>query len=270
MRTDSTSLSEAAVGGASQARSSTARLRPGEAAPVRAQGEERARGSRGDSPRRRPFPHAERGPRRAVARRVRALRPDLEAHDLVADGGRAWPDRLAPDRGDVSAGETVEFGAAGTVITFPGFLAAYEVGRDDVEELTDQMPLPKLNEGDALDARSSRRVTRRRRRRGTRRRRSCARSRTSASAGRRRTRRSSARSSTAATSSSAAPRSCRRSSRSPSSSCSSSTSHGSSTTASPPAWRTTSTGSRPASRSGSTGCARSTTATTAPRVSKHS
>ena len=36
-----------------------------------------------------------------------------------------------------STGENVEFGAAGTVITFPGFLAAYEVGRDDVDESAD-------------------------------------------------------------------------------------------------------------------------------------
>ncbi len=42
--------------------------------------------------------------------------------------------------------------------------------------------------------------------------------------------------------------------------CSSSTSAASSTTPSPPRWRTTSTGSRPASRSGSTGCATSTSA----------
>ena len=30
-----------------------------------------------------------------------------------------------------SAGEDAEFGASGTVITFRGFLAAYEEGRDD-------------------------------------------------------------------------------------------------------------------------------------------
>jgi DNA topoisomerase I len=53
-----------------------------------------------------------------------------------------------------SAGEDVEFGVAGTVITFPGFLAAYEVGRDDVPESEEQTPLPPLKEGDALDARS--------------------------------------------------------------------------------------------------------------------
>jgi DNA topoisomerase-1 len=48
-----------------------------------------------------------------------------------------------------SSGEDVLFGASGTVITFPGFLAAYEVGRDD-EEDEDQRPLPDLDEGDEL------------------------------------------------------------------------------------------------------------------------
>jgi DNA topoisomerase-1 len=48
-----------------------------------------------------------------------------------------------------SKDEDVEFGAAGTVITFPGFLAAYEVGKDD-EEDEDQRPLPNLSEGDEL------------------------------------------------------------------------------------------------------------------------
>ena len=49
-----------------------------------------------------------------------------------------------------SAGEDVVFGASGTVITFPGFLAAYEVGKDDVTEDEDQRPLPDLAEGDEL------------------------------------------------------------------------------------------------------------------------
>jgi len=52
-----------------------------------------------------------------------------------------------------SAGEDAEFGVSGTVITFPGFLAAYEEGRDDDgaggEE---QRRLPRLEPGDALRA----------------------------------------------------------------------------------------------------------------------
>jgi DNA topoisomerase I len=49
-----------------------------------------------------------------------------------------------------SSGEDAEFGASGTVITFPGFLAAYEVGKDD-ESDEDQRPLPNLEEGQAVE-----------------------------------------------------------------------------------------------------------------------
>ncbi|HET8529233.1 MAG TPA: type I DNA topoisomerase [Gaiellaceae bacterium] len=48
-----------------------------------------------------------------------------------------------------SAGRHVEFGASGTVITFRGFLAAYEEGRDD-ERDDDERRLPNVAEGDAV------------------------------------------------------------------------------------------------------------------------
>ncbi len=49
-------------------------------------------------------------------------------------------------------GEDAEFGASGTVITFRGFLAAYEEGRDeDANGDDDERRLPPLHEGDALD-----------------------------------------------------------------------------------------------------------------------
>jgi len=55
-----------------------------------------------------------------------------------------------------STGEDAEFGAAGTTITFRGFLAAYEEGRDagDAPESDkdDEKILPPLNEGASLDA----------------------------------------------------------------------------------------------------------------------
>ena len=91
MRTDSTTLSESAL---TAARAQAAELYgaefvPGEAAPVRAQGEERAGGARGDPPVGRLVPHAAAGAARAVARRARAVRADLDAHGRVADGGRA-------------------------------------------------------------------------------------------------------------------------------------------------------------------------------------
>jgi len=53
-----------------------------------------------------------------------------------------------------SADETAEFGASGTVITFRGFLAAYEEGRDDDRPAKDddeERRLPNLAEGDAVE-----------------------------------------------------------------------------------------------------------------------
>jgi DNA topoisomerase-1 len=54
-----------------------------------------------------------------------------------------------------SAGEDAEFGTAGTVITFRGFLAAYEEGRDEEPSADDaEQVLPPLEEGQALEAES--------------------------------------------------------------------------------------------------------------------
>src|SRR3989440_2032286 len=56
-----------------------------------------------------------------------------------------------------SAGEAVEFGASGTVITFRGFLAAYEAGRDDDRPAKDddeERRLPNLAEGDSVELRT--------------------------------------------------------------------------------------------------------------------
>jgi DNA topoisomerase I len=60
--------------------------------------------------------------------------------------------------GTSSADEEAEFGASGTVITFRGFLAAYEEGRDDdrsnggARRADDERKLPNLAEGDAVTA----------------------------------------------------------------------------------------------------------------------
>jgi DNA topoisomerase-1 len=54
--------------------------------------------------------------------------------------------------GASSTGEQVEFGASGTVITFRGFLAAYEEGRDETESADDdERRLPNVAEGDAVE-----------------------------------------------------------------------------------------------------------------------
>ncbi|MDN5797979.1 MAG: type I DNA topoisomerase [Intrasporangium sp.] len=63
--------------------------------------------------------------------------------------------RLAVDTG-LEGAETVEFSASGTVITFKGFLAAYEEGRDDdaaarAQAAQQERRLPKLSVGVALE-----------------------------------------------------------------------------------------------------------------------
>ncbi len=51
-----------------------------------------------------------------------------------------------------SSGEDAEFGVSGTVITFRGFLAAYEEGRDDDGNGDEERRLPPLGPGDAVEA----------------------------------------------------------------------------------------------------------------------
>jgi len=54
--------------------------------------------------------------------------------------------------GPASDGRVAEFAAAGTVITFRGFLLAYEEGRDEPSGDAEERLLPKLAEGDSLNA----------------------------------------------------------------------------------------------------------------------
>ena len=53
---------------------------------------------------------------------------------------------------EASNGRLTEFATAGTVITFRGFLLAYEEGRDDASDDAEEKVLPELHEGDALSA----------------------------------------------------------------------------------------------------------------------
>jgi len=53
---------------------------------------------------------------------------------------------------DASDGRRTEFATAGTVITFRGFLLAYEEGRDDASDDAEEKVLPELHEGDTLSA----------------------------------------------------------------------------------------------------------------------
>jgi DNA topoisomerase-1 len=84
-------------------------------------------------------------------------RDELALYELIWK--RTIASQMADARGETvslrlaassTAGEDVEFGASGTVITFPGFLAAYEVGKDDDGD-ENQRPLPNLQEGQAVE-----------------------------------------------------------------------------------------------------------------------
>ena len=54
--------------------------------------------------------------------------------------------------GAASSGEDVEFAASGTVITFRGFLAAYEPGRDEPQDEDEERRLPQLEVGQEVSA----------------------------------------------------------------------------------------------------------------------
>jgi DNA topoisomerase-1 len=84
-------------------------------------------------------------------------RDELALYDLV------WKRTLASQMEDArgqtvslrigatsSADEAVEFGASGTVITFRGFLAAYEPGRDEPSDDDEERVLPQLAAGDSV------------------------------------------------------------------------------------------------------------------------
>ena len=92
--------------------------------------------------------------RRARPRRAVALRAGLDAHGRLADGrcprADASPMRLGATS---SAGENAEFGVSGTVITFRGFLAAYEEGRDEDRPSDDEeRRLPRFSRATACEA----------------------------------------------------------------------------------------------------------------------
>jgi DNA topoisomerase-1 len=86
-------------------------------------------------------------------------RDELALYDLV------WKRTLASQMEDArgqtvalriaatsSAGEDAEFGASGTVITFRGFLAAYEPGRDEPSDDDEERVLPQLSVGQEVSA----------------------------------------------------------------------------------------------------------------------
>src|SRR3954471_24309749 len=71
------------------------------------------------------------------------------ASQMADARGQTVSVRIAADAAD---GRSTEFSTAGTVITFRGFLLAYEEGRDEPTAEADERVLPQLAEGDVLDA----------------------------------------------------------------------------------------------------------------------
>jgi DNA topoisomerase-1 len=71
------------------------------------------------------------------------------ASQMADARGQTVSVRIAAETSD---GRPTEFATAGTVITFRGFLLAYEEGRDDAGDDAEEKRLPPLSEGDALGA----------------------------------------------------------------------------------------------------------------------
>ena len=71
------------------------------------------------------------------------------ASQMADARGQTVSVRIAADASD---GRKAEFATAGTVITFRGFLLAYEEGRDDVGDDAEEKRLPALATGDTLTA----------------------------------------------------------------------------------------------------------------------
>src|SRR5437899_1303041 len=155
MRTDSTTLSESAL---TAARNQARELYGAEYVPAEPRRYERkVKNAQEAHEAIRPAGDAFRTPKQ-LARELN--RDELALYELI------WIRTLASQMKDAagqtvslriagtsSAGEEAEFGASGTVITFRGFLAAYEEGRDTDEPVSgddDERRLPNVSEGDAV------------------------------------------------------------------------------------------------------------------------
>jgi DNA topoisomerase-1 len=153
MRTDSTTLSESAL---KAARAQAAELFGPEFVPAKPrQYERKVKNAQEAHEAIRPSGDTFRTPQqvqREVSRDEHALYELIWIRTLASQmedaKGQTVSLRIA---GASSTGENVEFGASGTVITFRGFLAAYEEGRDETESKDDdERRLPNLSEGDAV------------------------------------------------------------------------------------------------------------------------
>ena len=161
MRTDSTTLSESAL---TAARSQAAALYGADYVPEQPRRyERRVKNAQEAHEAIRPSGDAFRTPqeiRSELSRDEHALYELIWMRTIASQmkdaAGQTVSLRVA---GTSTAGEHVEFGASGTVITFRGFLAAYEEGRDDERSAgsdgeDEERRLPNLAEGDAVELRA--------------------------------------------------------------------------------------------------------------------
>jgi DNA topoisomerase I len=154
MRTDSTTLSESAL---AAARDQARELYGPEAVPAEPRRYERkVKNAQEAHEAIRPAGDRFRTPDQ-VARELSG--DELKLYDLIWK--RTVASQMADARGQTvsvriaataSDGRATEFATAGTVITFRGFLLAYEEGRDDPSADAEEKVLPALHERDALSA----------------------------------------------------------------------------------------------------------------------
>jgi len=157
MRTDSTTLSESAL---KAARSQARELYGAESVPdAPRQYTRKVKNAQEAHEAIRPAGDTFRTPRQVAGE---LNRDELALYELVWK--RTVASQMADARGltvslrlgATENGTDVEFGASGTVITFRGFLAAYEESRDEdsAGEKEDERPLPHLAVGDTLTAKT--------------------------------------------------------------------------------------------------------------------
>jgi DNA topoisomerase-1 len=154
MRTDSTTLSESAL---TAARDQARELYGAEAVPAQPRRYERK------------VKNAQEAHEAIRPAGDRFRTPDEVQRELASDEFRLYDliwkrtvaSQMADARGQTVSvriaaaaadGRAAEFSTAGTVITFRGFLLAYEEGRDDVSDDAEEKRLPPLGEGDRLTA----------------------------------------------------------------------------------------------------------------------
>jgi DNA topoisomerase-1 len=154
MRTDSTSLAESAL---SAAREQARQLYGADAVPAEPRRYERRVKNAQEA-------HEAIRPAGDTFRLPDSVRSELSRdehalYDLIWK--RTIASQMADARGQTvsvrigakaSDGRDAEFATAGTVITFRGFLLAYEEGSDEEAAAEEEKRLPQLSEGDTLDA----------------------------------------------------------------------------------------------------------------------